>query len=341
MRAVIYEQPGSLHVGDAPDPTPQTGEVIVKVGAVGICGSDLNIAAGLFPPTPFPIIPGHEFAGEVVAVAPGIDFVRAGDRVAVDPSLFCGHCHWCRVGRGNLCDNWGAIGDTVNGAAAEYVAVPAVNCHHLPESLSYAEAAVIEPLSCAVHAIHMAPPRVGESVLVVGGGTMGLLTGQLLARGGASVLALVERKEDRLPIGIQMGFHVTHRAVEAALQERPQGYDLVVDATGVPAAIQEAFGAVAKGGRFLQVGVAPPTAELAISPFRVYNEEITVLGSMAVLDSYGPALRLMADGVVNVRPLLTHNLPLEAYPDAFEALRRGDGLKIQLDPTRSNGVPVD
>ena len=187
----------------------------------------------------------------------------------------------------------------------------------------------------------MAPTRFGESVLVVGGGTMGLLTGQLLARGGASVLALVERKEDRLPIGSQMGFHVTHRAVEAALQERPQGYDLVVDATGVPAAIQEAFGAVAKGGRFLQVGVAPPTAELAISPFRVYNEEITVLGSMAVLDSYGPALRLMADGVVNVRPLLTHNLPLEAYPDAFEALRRGDGLKIQLDPTRSNGVPVD
>jgi threonine dehydrogenase-like Zn-dependent dehydrogenase len=119
MQAVIYEKPGDLHVAEAPDPTPNAGEVVIKVGAVGICGSDLNIAAGLFPPTPFPIIPGHEFAGEVVAVAPGIDFVHEGDRVAVDPSLFCGHCPWCRVGRGNLCDNWGAIGDTVNGAAAD------------------------------------------------------------------------------------------------------------------------------------------------------------------------------------------------------------------------------
>ena len=158
MRAVIYEQPGSMQVGEAPDPTPGPGEVVIRVGAVGICGSDLNIAAGLFPPTPFPIIPGHEFAGEVVAVASDVDFIHEGDRVAVDPSLFCGHCKWCRVGRGNLCDSWGAIGDTVNGGAAEYVAVPAVNCHHIPDSMSFSQAAVIEPLSCAVHAVAVAPP---------------------------------------------------------------------------------------------------------------------------------------------------------------------------------------
>lgn len=332
MRAVIYEQPGSLQVADAPDPTPGPGEVVVRVGAVGICGSDLNIAAGLFPPTPFPIIPGHEFAGEVVAVASDVDFVREGDRVAVDPSLFCGHCQWCRVGRGNLCDSWGAIGDTVNGGAAEYVSVPAVNCHHIPDGMSFRDAAVIEPLSCAVHAVAVAPPRIGESVLIVGGGTMGLLTGQLLARGGASLLALVERKPDRLPIGERVGFGATFTGVDDALAERPGGYDLVVDATGVPAAIEAAFGAVAKGGRFLQVGVAPPDRQVPISPYRIYYEEITVLGSMAVLDSYAPALKLIADGLVKIEPLLTHQLPLEDYPDAFEALRRGDGLKIQLLP---------
>lgn len=332
MKAVIYDEPGTMHVGEAPDPTPGPGEVIIKVGAVGICGSDLNIAAGLFPPTPFPIIPGHEFAGEVVELAPGIDFLAEGDRVAVDPSLFCGYCSWCRVGRGNLCDNWGAIGDTVNGAAAEFVAVPAVNCHVIPSHMSWAEAALVEPLSCAVHAIHMAPPRVGESVLVVGGGTMGLLTGQLLAKGGSSVLALVERKADRLPIGEAVGFDAAYTDIESAREVRPDGYDLVVDATGVPAAIQEAFGAVAKGGRFLQVGVAPPDADLAISPFQIYNQEITVLGSMAVLDSFAPALELIADGMVNTKSLLTHNLPLSSYPEAFEALRRGEGLKIQLSP---------
>lgn len=332
MQAVIYDAPGVMHVAEAPDPTPGPGQVVVKVGAVGICGSDLNIAAGLFPPTPFPIIPGHEFAGEIVAVAPGVDFLAEGDRVGVDPSLFCGHCRWCRVGRGNLCDNWGAIGDTVDGAAAQYVAVPAVNCHRIPDSMSFTEAAAIEPLSCAVHAIHMCPPRVGESVLVVGGGTMGLFTGQLLARGGASVLALVERKPDRLPIGAAVGFGPSYGDVADALADRPQGYDLVVDATGVPAAIEAGFGAVAKGGRFLQVGVAPPESRLPISPFRIYNEEITVFGSMAVLDSYAPALRLIAEGTVSVAPLLTHHLPLVDYPDAFAALGRGDGLKIQLSP---------
>jgi len=332
MRAVIYDQPGSMHVGTAPDPVPGIGGVVVKVGVVGICGSDLNIAGGLFPPTPFPIIPGHEFSGEVVAVSPDVDFIKEGDRVAVDPSLFCGHCSWCRAGRGNLCDSWGAIGDTVNGAAAEYVAAPAANCHLIPDSMTFADAAVVEPLSCAVHAITMAPPRVGESVLVIGGGTMGLLTGQLLARGGACVLALVEQRAERLPIGTAVGFGPTFGDVSAALEDRPQGYDLVVDATGVPAAIQAGFDAVAKGGRFLQVGVAPPDAPVNFSPFRIYNEEITVIGSMAVLNSYAPALRLIADGTVNVGPLLTHNLPLAQYPEAFDVLRRGEGLKIQLSP---------
>lgn len=332
MKAVIYEQPGVMRVGDAPDPTPSAGQAVVKVGAVGICGSDLNIAAGLFPPTPFPIVPGHEFAGEVVAVAPDVDYLTEGQRVAVDPSLFCGHCKWCRVGRGNLCDHWGAIGDTVDGAAAEYVAVPAANCHVIPDSMSFAQAAAVEPLSCAVHASVMAPPRVGESILVVGGGTMGLLTGQLYLRGGARRLVLVERKEDRRPIGSRVGFTDTFGSIAEALECEPNGYDLVIDATGVPAAIAAAFDAIAKGGRFVQVGVAPPDARVPISPYRIYYEEITVVGSMAVLNSYGPALRLIADGLVDVDPLLTHNLALADYPDAFETLRRGEGLKIQLTP---------
>jgi 2-desacetyl-2-hydroxyethyl bacteriochlorophyllide A dehydrogenase len=331
MKAAILDQPNALRIGDASDPTPGVGEVVVKVGAVGVCGSDLNIAAGLFPPTPFPIIPGHELAGEVVAVRSGVTFISEGDRVAVDPSLFCGHCTWCRIGRGNLCDNWGAIGDTVNGGAAEYVAVPAANCYQLPDHLSYTEGAAIEPLSCAVHAIHMAPPRVGESALVVGAGTMGLLTGQLLARGGANV-AVVDRKADRLPIAREVGFEQAFVDVAEAQELRPTGFDLVVDATGVPAAIEAAFNSVARGGRFLQVGVAPPAAHVPISPFKIYNQEITVLGSMAVLHSYGPALDLMASGAINIQPMLTHQLPLEEYSEALETVRRGDGLKIQLLP---------
>jgi NADPH2:quinone reductase len=335
VRAAIIDKPNDIRVGEVPDPSPAPGEVVIKVGACGICGSDLNIAAGNFPPTPFPIVPGHEFAGEVVAIGAGVDFVSEGERVAVDPTLTCGHCRWCRVGRGNLCESWGAVGDTVDGAVAEYVAVPAVNRHRIPDSMSFQQAAVVEPLSCAVHAIEVAPPRVGESVLVVGGGTMGLLTAQLLLRGGAARLAVVDRKAERLPIAEQLGATLTTTDLAEALEDHPDGYDLVVDATGASSAIQSAFDGVAKGGRFLVVGVAPPEATVQISPFRVYNDEITILGSMAVLNSYGPALQLLADGLVDVEPLLTHGLPLDDYPDALEAVARGEGLKIQLLPNGS------
>src|SRR6266705_2191265 len=131
MRAVIIDKPGSVRVGNVPDPAPEPDELIIRVGACGICGTDLHIAQGEFPPTPYPIVPGHEFAGEVVAVGSaiqggsGTQKFMIGSRVAVDPSLFCGRCPFCRNGQGNLCQNWGAIGDTVNGAFAEYVAVPA------------------------------------------------------------------------------------------------------------------------------------------------------------------------------------------------------------------------
>jgi NADPH2:quinone reductase len=330
--AAVIDKPNEIHVGQVPDPTPGPGEVVVRVGACGICGSDLTIAAGNFPPTPFPIVPGHEFAGDIVAVGAGVDYLAEGDRVAVDPTLACGHCDWCRVGRGNLCDNWGATGDTVDGAAAEYVAVPAVNCHLMPEGMTFAQAAVVEPLSCAVHAVHVAPPRLGESVLVIGGGTMGLLTATLFARGGAARVAVVDRKPERLPVAERFGATLTATELAEALDDRPRGYDTVVDATGSPGAIQAGLDAVAKGGRFLVVGVAPPDATVQFSPFRVYNQEIVILGSMAVLHSYGEALRLVADGLVDVDPLISHGLPLERYPDALEMVRTGQGLKIQLRP---------
>ena len=159
MRAVIWEAPGRLKITDVPDPAPQHGELVIQVGICGICGTDVHIADGEFPPTPYPIVPGHEFAGRIMARGTGVpgDWPE-GARVAVDPSLFCGHCPACRSGRGNLCANWNAIGDTVNGAFAEYVAVPAANAYRIPDSVDDAQGALIEPLSCAVHGLRLARP---------------------------------------------------------------------------------------------------------------------------------------------------------------------------------------
>lgn len=155
MRAVVIEQPGSVEVREVPDPAPAPTDIVVAVRACGVCGTDLHILQGEFPPTPYPIIPGHEFAGDVVEVGASVppSLARVGQRVAVDPSLFCGYCASCRRGHGNLGEHWAAIGDTVDGAFAEYVKVPAANSYVLPEHLDYRLGALVEPLSCAVHGL--------------------------------------------------------------------------------------------------------------------------------------------------------------------------------------------
>jgi 2-desacetyl-2-hydroxyethyl bacteriochlorophyllide A dehydrogenase len=327
MRAAIVDTPGSIRVGDVPDPKAEPRHVVVKVGACGICGTDLHIADGHFPPTPYPIVPGHEFAGEIVELGADVTGWSAGDRVAVDPSLFCGSCGPCRDGRGNLCANWGAIGDTVNGAFAEYVTVPAANCYRMPDELTWRQGALVEPLSCAVHGVRRIGVEAGERFLVVGAGTMGLLMQQLLQRAGA-VVTVVDRDISRLGRASDLG--AVHTADDVGLLD--ERFDAAVDATGAVPAIEAAFDSLRRGGRLLVFGVAPEQARVALSPFRIYNDEITVIGSMAVLHSFGRALDLVAAGAVDTAPLLTHALPLADYPAALDLMRSGAGLKVQVLP---------
>jgi 2-desacetyl-2-hydroxyethyl bacteriochlorophyllide A dehydrogenase len=334
MRAVIWEAPGQLKVTEAADPVPRHGELVIQVGACGICGTDVHIADGEFPPTPYPIIPGHEFAGRVVARGDGVpgDW-RDGDRVAVDPSLFCGHCPACRGGRGNLCANWNAIGDTVNGAFAEYVAVPAVNAYRIPDSVDDAQGALIEPLSCAVHGLRRIGPVIGQDVLLTGAGTMGLLLLQLLSNAGARSVSVVDRKASRLAAAKKVGADSVADDV-AALGRRSFG--VAVDATGAPPAIEACFGALDRGGRLLIFGVTSGDATVSLSPFRIYNDEITVLGSMAVLNSFGAAADLMAAGAIDTAPLLGTPFTLAEFPEALASVRAGEGIKVQVAPGNSN-----
>jgi 2-desacetyl-2-hydroxyethyl bacteriochlorophyllide A dehydrogenase len=330
MRAVIWEEPGKLSVTEAADPAPGHGELIVQVGRCGICGTDVHIADGEFPPTPYPIIPGHEFAGRVVAVGTGAPpGWREGERVAVDPSLFCGYCPACHAGRGNLCANWNAIGDTVSGAFAEYVAVPAANTYRIPDSVDDAQGALIEPLSCAVHGLRRIGPVTGVDVLLTGAGTMGLLLLQLLRNAGAGSVSVVDRKESRLEAAKAVGADGVATDV-AALDCGPFG--VVVDATGAPAAIEAGFAALDRGGRLLIFGVTSGDATVSLSPFRIYNDEITVLGSMAVLNSFGAAADLMAAGAIDTAPLLGQPFTLAEFPEALASVRAGDGIKIQVAP---------
>jgi 2-desacetyl-2-hydroxyethyl bacteriochlorophyllide A dehydrogenase len=332
MRAVVWERPGEFRVGEVADPVPGPRELVVEVMACGICGTDLHIADGEFPPSPYPLIAGHEFAGVVVAAGPDVAGEWSeGDRVAVDPSLFCGYCAPCRAGRGNLCANWGAIGDTVDGAFAEYVAVPSANAYSIPESLGFEAAALIEPLSCAVHGIQRLGAVMGEDVLIVGAGTMGLLLGQLIRRGGARSLTFVDRKPARLDTALLLG------ATEVASDVSDLGgrrFAVAIDASGAPAAIESAFASLARGGRLLVFGVTREDSSVEFSPFRIYNDELTILGSMAVLNSFGAAAQLMADNEIETTPLLGEPHPLGQFAEALAQVRSGEGIKVQIAPGR-------
>jgi 2-desacetyl-2-hydroxyethyl bacteriochlorophyllide A dehydrogenase len=330
MRAIVLDRPGTFRVADVPDPVPDVNQVVVRVECCGICGTDLHILDGEFPPTPYPITPGHEFAGTVVArgaeVRPDL---AVGVRVAVDPSLYCGYCRRCRAGRDNLCENWAAIGDTVDGAFAEFVAVPANNAYLLPGHLDAQHGAMAEPLACAVHGLDRLGPVLGDSVVVIGAGTMGLLLLQVLLHAGAGPVAVVDRISERLEVARKLG---AAQAVTDADALEGTRFEVAVDATGVPKAIETAYGLLDRGGRMLVFGVSAADAVISVSPFRVYNDEITITGSMAILRSFGLAVDMLASGAVDPRLLLSEPLPLEQFGEAVDRVRSGQGIKWHIRP---------
>ncbi|MCI3929830.1 zinc-dependent alcohol dehydrogenase family protein [Streptomyces sp. AN091965] len=329
MKAAIIESVGTAVVGEVPDPTPGPRDVVVEVAACGLCGTDLHILQGEFAPT-LPVVPGHEFAGSVVGVGTGVTELRVGDRVAVDPSLYCYECRYCRTGHNNLCERWAAIGVTRAGGAAQYAVAPVANCVRLPDHVRTQDAALIEPLSCAVRGYDVLRARLGAHVLIYGSGTMGLMMLELAKRTGAASVDVVDVNPDRLATAEQLG--VTGAATRADELDRPHGWDVVVDATGNAAAIQDGLGRVAKAGTFLQFGVADYDTRVAIDPYRIYNQEITITGSMAVLHSYERAAELFANGVLDPDVFISDRLPLTDYPEALARFAAGEGRKIVVLP---------
>jgi 2-desacetyl-2-hydroxyethyl bacteriochlorophyllide A dehydrogenase len=311
------------------DPVPGPREVVVEVAACGICGTDLHILEGEFAPS-LPIIPGHEFTGVVVATGTDVREMVAGTRVAVDPSLYCHECHYCRIGHNNLCERWNAIGVSVPGGAAQFAVAPVANCVRLPDHIRLEDAALIEPLSCAIRGYDVLTSQLGSHVLIYGSGTMGLMMLQLAKRTGAASVDVLDINPERLATAVALGCSST--AASADELDRPRGWELVIDATGAGAAIQDGLSRVAPGGTFLQFGVASYDTRVTIEPYRIYNKEITITGSMAVLHSFERAAELFAAGVLDPEVFISDRLPLDDYAEALARFKRGEGRKIQVLP---------
>jgi 2-desacetyl-2-hydroxyethyl bacteriochlorophyllide A dehydrogenase len=329
VRAVEVSGPTSWSVTEVPDPSPGPGEVLVRVSVCGLCGTDMHILEGELTSAKYPLIPGHELSGEVVAVGGGVDESQVGLIVAVDPNLPCGRCHYCHVGRENLCDNYHAIGVTRAGGFAELVVVPDVCAYPLPKDLPTPLAGLVEPLSCAVHGLSRLPRAPGANYLVYGAGTMGLLMARLVRSTGAASVSVVDTNADRRAFAAEFGVDAVSESADEL--DRPEGFEVVVDATGVLAAIDDGLTRVRTGGTFLQFGVAAEDARATFSPFDVYNREIDIIGSMAVHHSFAPAIDLLTNGL-DLSSLVSDVLPIDSFDDAVELFRSGSGRKTQVAP---------
>jgi 2-desacetyl-2-hydroxyethyl bacteriochlorophyllide A dehydrogenase len=331
VRAIVFSRPGEFSVTEVPEPVPGPRDAIVRVEAVGICGTDVHVLDGEFAPTVFPIVPGHEASGVVVNVGDEVGNVAPGDPVSLDPSFYCGECSFCMVGRGNLCENWDGAGVArSDGSAAELVRWPAKNLHRLPNSVDLALAALIEPLSCAIHAFDLLPRWIGAHYLIYGAGTMGLIMAQLAPRAGAASVTVVDPNPQRRQAARDVGIDLVGSSPDELA--RSGGWDTVIDCTGAVAAVEDGLNRVRRGGTFQQFGVAPSDAQAKFSPFRIYNDELTVVGSMAVLHSYARAVDMFVAGALNAKAMVSHAFALADYGNAIEAFRAGTGRKVQIRP---------
>lgn len=330
MRAVVVQEPDVFDVREIPVPSPQANEVLVQVALCGICGTDLHVMSGEYAPVRYPVIPGHEFAGTVVAVGTQVNASRIGARVVVDPSLYCGTCEFCTGERENLCESGGGLGTTADGAAAEFVAVDESLIYEIPDSVPFEDAVLIEPLACVVHAFELLAGRPLGHTLVFGAGTMGLLVASVARARGAASVNVVDRNPARLSNLDPFGFDAV-ATQGSELSNADSGWETVIDCTGVPAAIEDALSRVRRGGRYLQFGVPDPSAEIRFAPFRLFKEEISLTGSRAVRRNFPEAIELLATGAIPCAEIVSDAVSLERYEEGTSLLVAGRGRKIIID----------
>lgn len=326
MHAAVIEAPGSVVVRDVPEPYPAPGDVVIAVGGCGICGTDLHLVDGSLPNTTYPLTPGHEFYGKVVETTADAG-PEIGTWVAVDPNLPCSTCGPCRAGRSNLCENYSAIGVTRPGACAEYVAAPAAVCSPLPADFPLEVASLIEPMSCVIHGLDRIGSRRSDSRwLVYGAGTVGLLMANAAQSRSDAPVCVVETNPDRLERAASFGFCTAASADELDAQ----GWDTVVDCTGSTTAIGDALNRVATGGTLMLFGVAAPGATVDLAPYDVYRRELTIVGSMAVMDSFDRAVTELAAKPEFAAGLVTHRFELTDYLAALDTFRSGESGKVEI-----------
>ena len=321
---------------DVPVPGISPWEALVRVRAVGICGSDQRIYQDVTPGRRRRFILGHEIAGEVVAVGERVTDVPVGARVAIEICVGCGICRHCKVGRVNLCEKLEELGVTVDGGMTEFVAAPARNVHRLPDSLAFRTAVLADPLACVIRGLEMVPVISGSWVAVLGPGQMGLLAVQVLKRILRARVVVVGTRPDRLALARKMGADEVVNLGEvdpvAAVRELTDGgADFVYEVAGSARALDQAIGMARKGGAVVMLTVH---REVQINLEPAVRGELHLMGAICYsYREYERALALLTEGELDVDPLLAHVFPLARAPEAFEFVLTRQGIKAIFELT--------
>jgi len=326
VKAIWYTAPLEYSLTERPDPQPAPGEVRLRVRSAGVCGTDLHLHHGEFSPR-YPFTPGHEVVGEVDQLGEGVTDLRVGQLVALNNRISCGTCTSCRRAMPMYCTRLRDLGVTEPGGFAELVAAPAGQCHPV-DDLPLEVAAFAEPMACAVHALDVLAPAPGSDVLLFGAGTTGLLLAQLLARTGAWRLTVAGPTAAKLELARAFGASETvlvDRDDPAATTARlraaaPDGYDVVVDATGAPAVQAQCVPLTRDGGTVLFFGMAPESYEMPLSTNEVFRRELTLKGTFTQAFSFDRAVAALRSGTVRTEGMVTHHFDLASYGAALEAV---------------------
>ena len=329
-----------FEVRELPDRPLRGDEVLIRVRACGICGTDVHIYhgdEGSAAVTP-PVVLGHEFAGEIAAVGDQVTALKVADHVTADPNMYCGTCRPCRMGRKQNCQHLRALGVNVNGGFAEFVTAPAAQCFLLDPDVPFDVGAMAEPLACAIHGIDEAGIRPGETVLIIGGGTIGQIMIQLARLSGASTVLLSEPVAMRRQLGLEIG---ADAAIDPACEDVParireitgtEGADVVIECVGNNAAAGQAVSAAGPGATILFFSVPAVGARLALPLFDLYKKELTVKGSMINPDTHLRAVNLINSGRLQISKLITHSYGLEQLEEAIHMQMSSESIKVVVHP---------
>ena len=339
MRAAVVRAPRQLRIEDVDEPKVGNHDVLVRIRATAICGTDVEIIKGKGG-AKFPVIPGHEFAGVIERVGPQVTVFKPGDRVVGNPAIFCGKCFWCRKGLQNLCVYGGLMGRERDGAFAEYASIPESNVFKLPDEVSFEEATIITTLTTVLHSNRLINIFPESSVAIVGSGFVGLLHVQLAKLRGARPIIAITRSKWKLELAEKLGADVTIRAGDKNLLSKVKeitgdiGVDLAIEAVGDPTTLSRCVELVRPGGKVLFFGISSDKAgDLNLFPF--YYKQLSILGSKANLtEDWEPSIQMVATGKIDVKQLITQEIPFEELQKGLEMFEDTNVHSIRIITTQ-------